>query len=262
MARRHPFRGSKVIKRELRLTPKERTVRRRLKEGGLPRRVARQKPLLNQHHREIRVAWCNERLHWRVNDWKRVIWSDERTFRLGSYGRVWVSRPVGRAYHPKYVTPAEEQGPSVQIWACFSGKGYGPCQIFEGTMNSGRYIEILNTQLLPYLRSHWRRHADVFFQQDNATPHTAQIVQDWMVGHRISLLPWPAKSADLNPMENIWSYLARKVEATHPRTVPELTAAIAQAWDSLDQDLINSLISSLPQRLQEVIDNDGYFSKY
>ncbi len=262
VASRNPFRGSKAIQVAASLPCSAVTVRRRLREAGLPRRVARHKPLLNDCHREVRLAWCRERTDWTINDWASTIFSDERTFRLGKYGRVWVSRPVGRAYHPKYVAPSESRGPSVQIWACISGKSYGLCHIFEGTMNSGRYITTLEDNLLPYMRANWRRHADVLFQQDNATCHTAGIVQKWMRRHNIRQLPWPAKSADLSPIENLWSYLAREVEKEHAKTVPQLRAAVARAWQGLPIEVLNSLYESLPTRVNEVIANDGYYTKY
>ncbi len=78
--------------------------------------------------------------------------------------------------------------------------------------------------------------ADVLFQQDGATCHTARIVRRWMDRHNIHLLPWPAKSADLSPIENLWSYLAREVEKEHAKTVPQLKA-IAQAWQGLPREL-------------------------
>lgn len=95
MARRNPFRGSKAIQVAAHLPCSAVTVRRRLREVGLPRRVARHKPLLNDRHREVRLAWCRERTNLTVDDWASTIFSDERTFRLGKYGRVCIpsSRP-------------------------------------------------------------------------------------------------------------------------------------------------------------------------
>lgn len=86
MARRYPSRGSKVIKREGHLVCSERTVRRRLSEGGLPRRIARHKPLLNPRHVAARLRWCQDHLQWGMSEWSRVIWSDERTFWLANMG--------------------------------------------------------------------------------------------------------------------------------------------------------------------------------
>ncbi|GFV29966.1 transposable element Tcb1 transposase [Trichonephila clavipes] len=46
------------------------------------------------------------------------------------------------------------------------------------------------------------------FQQDKARPHVARIVQKFFVNHQIELLPWPARSPDLSPIENMWSMVA------------------------------------------------------
>ncbi len=51
MASRNPFRGSKAIQVAASLPCSAVTVRRRLREAGLPRRVARHKPLLSDRHR-------------------------------------------------------------------------------------------------------------------------------------------------------------------------------------------------------------------
>ncbi|UYV61874.1 hypothetical protein LAZ67_1006915 [Cordylochernes scorpioides] len=42
-------------------------------------------------------------------------------------------------------------------------------------------------------------------QQDNERPHVARIVQRFFVNRQIELLPWPARSPDLSPIENMWS---------------------------------------------------------
>ncbi|GFW94922.1 transposable element Tcb1 transposase [Trichonephila clavipes] len=51
--------------------------------------------------------------------------------------------------------------------------------------------------------------ATAIFQQDNVRPHMACIVQRFFVDHQIELLPWPARSPDLLPTENMWSMVAQ-----------------------------------------------------
>ncbi len=228
----------------------------------MPQCIARHKPILNPRHIQAQLRWCNAHQHWSVNQWRQVIWSNDRTFWLGQYGQVWVSHPVGHAYHPKYVILSESRSPSVHIWACFSGRSYGSCQIFTGTMTSGRYQTILQQHLLPYLHRHFCQRTDVIFQQDGATCHTARSVQQWLHAHNLQLLPWPAKSADLSPIENLWNVLVRRVEDMHPRTIEELTTSINESWESLDNDLIENLVSSVPTWVAEVIHTHGYYSKY
>ncbi|GFV98256.1 hypothetical protein TNCV_704631 [Trichonephila clavipes] len=54
-------------------------------------------------------------------------------------------------------------------------------------------IMVLEPVVLPYLQGL----ATVIFQQDNARPYVARIVQRSFVNHQIELLPWTARSPDL-----------------------------------------------------------------
>jgi transposase len=51
---------------------------------------------------------------------------------------------------------------------------------------------------------------------DNASPHMTRIVQDYLQQEAIELLPWPAMSPNVNPIEHLWDYLGRKVNARIP----------------------------------------------
>ncbi|GFV18476.1 transposable element Tcb1 transposase [Trichonephila clavipes] len=60
------------------------------------------------------------------------------------------------------------------------------------------------------------------FQQDNAQPHGAYIVQRFFVNHQIELLPRPARSPDLSLIENIWSMFAQRLtQNTSPAATPD-----------------------------------------
>ncbi|GFW77734.1 transposable element Tcb1 transposase [Trichonephila clavipes] len=53
--------------------------------------------------------------------------------------------------------------------------------------------------------------ATAIFQQDNACPNVTRIVQMLFVNHQIELLPWPACSPDLSPIETMWSMVAQRL---------------------------------------------------
>ncbi len=53
--------------------------------------------------------------------------------------------------------------------------------------------------------------ADFIFQQDLAPAHTAKGIKSWFNGHGVTVLDWPANSPDLNPIENIWGIVKRKM---------------------------------------------------
>ena len=51
------------------------------------------------------------------------------------------------------------------------------------------------------LLSFLQQEGDVLFQQDNACPHTAAVMQHALYGVQLS---WPARSSNLIPIEHIW----------------------------------------------------------
>lgn len=67
-----------------------------------------------------------------------------------------------------------------------------------------------------------------------------------------------ASSPDMNQIENLWSILKDKVYELNPKTENELIIIIFETWEKLDVHLIRRLIDSMPSRLQDVINNNGF----
>ncbi|CAK9818949.1 Transposable element Tc3 transposase [Anthophora quadrimaculata] len=133
----------------------------------------------------------------------------------------------------------------------------------SGRLNATDYQNMLHNHLLPFITI--INDNKVIFQQDNAPIHTASSTKKWFEEFGIKLLPWPAISPDLNPIENLWSILARKVydqEKPQIQNVRELKNRIESAWADIPNDTLNRLIDSIPDRLLDVIKAKGKYTKY
>lgn len=104
-----------------------------------------------------------------------------------------------------------------------------------------------------------------FFSQDNCPVHTARLIREWVNHNNINVLPWPAKSPDLNPIENVWGYIVKQIykRPFRPENADELWQAIENAWEDLvDTYDMRSLIMSMTRRLESVVVTNGSATKY
>ncbi|GFU86303.1 transposable element Tcb1 transposase [Trichonephila clavipes] len=79
--------------------------------------------------------------------------------------------------------------------------------------------------------------ATAIFQQYNPRPHVSRIVQRLFVNHQIELLPWPARSPDLSPIENMWFIVAQRLIQIAPpaATADQLSQRVEAAWSAVPQ---------------------------
>ena len=87
---------------------------------------------------------------------------------------------------------------------------------------------------------------------------------DYLATNHVNVLPWPAYSPDLSPIEHIWDILDRKVRARDPppSTIPGLRRALAEEWDNLSAGTVNRLINSMHRRIRAAIAARGVHTRY
>ncbi len=104
--------------------------------------------------------------------------------------------------------------------------------------------------------------ADFIFQQDLAPAHTAKGTKSWFNDHGVTVLDWPANSPDLNPIENLWGIVKRKMRDTRPNNADELKATVKETWASIPPQQCHKLITSMPRQIEAVIKAKGAPTKY
>ncbi len=220
------------------------------------------KPLLNQRQRQKHLTWAVEKKNWTVARWSKVLFSDESKFCIsfGNQGpRVW--RKSGEAQNPCCLKSSVKFPQSVMIWAAMSSAGVGPLCFLKSTVNAAIYQEILEHFMLPSADKLYGD-ADFIFQQDLAPAHTAKGTKSWFNDHGVTVLDWPANSPDLNPIENLWGIVKRKMRDTRPNNADDLKATVKETWASIPPQQCHKLITSMPRRIEAVIKAKGAPTKY
>jgi hypothetical protein len=74
----------------------------------------------------------------------------------------------------------------------------------------------------------------------------------------------PAQSPDLNPIEQLWDHLKRKLseQEVAPKGILELWERVNEEWNKIDAEVCQNLIESMPRKVEAVVKAKGGYTKY
>ncbi|GFW38832.1 transposable element Tc1 transposase [Trichonephila clavipes] len=173
--------------------------------------------LLNGHHRAAPLAWAKEHRGWSVEDWKRVVWSEESRFRLKADGRLRVWRHAHEVMDPAgQVGTVQGHGGSIMVWSVFSWHCLGSLERVSTSFNAIQYVELLGDSLRPFMLLCYS-HGNGVFQQDNCTSHKSRLATGWLnkLTSDFSVINWLPRSLDFNPVEHLWGVWEHGVKCHH-----------------------------------------------
>lgn len=242
------------------------TVRNMLKRNGLKSAVKVKKPLLKAKHRKQRLEFAKKYQHWTTEDWRQVIFSDETKInRFGSDGRKWCWKIPARPLQPNHVIPTiKHGGGSLMVWGCITAQGVGYMARIDGTMDAQLYCQILEEDLLNSLTWYGLKPEEIVFQHDGDPKHTAKKTKQWLSDNGISVLDWPPQSPDLNPIENLWDRLKRRLSnyPAAPTSMKLLWERVEYEWNSITKEECVELIDSMPRRIAATLQSKGGYTDY
>lgn len=254
----------RYVQTSFNLTVSRRTVNRVLHDFDMISYIAPRKPRINHRQRCARVHWCYQHLTWTEKDWSNVIFTDESNFEiLNRKNRIYIRRFRKDLKRFERSQQRVHRGGGLGIWSYLTCHGLGPLVFYDGRINSDKYIDILDKHLptafenFPPQSSH-----EILFQQDNARPHVSTKTQKYLKKKHLKIIPWPANSADLNLIENIWSMLDDKLLKFNINNIEQLKNALSMAWLEISSDIVRKLFGSMSTRLRQVIKRRGFACRY
>ncbi|XP_045134459.1 uncharacterized protein LOC123518022 [Portunus trituberculatus] len=140
----------------------------------------------------------------------------------------------------------------MMVWACFRYHGVGNLVFLprNENMNQNNYLELL----CDFLPGSFEMCNATVFMQDGAPCHRAKSILTWLQNCQIDFLEdWPPKFPDLNPIENIWSIMKRRLQRRDISDITKLRTAIKEEWHNLNQITLKNLAESLPSWLLKCI---------
>ena len=133
----------------------------------------------------------------------------------------------------------------VMVWSCFSSKKVGRIALIAGNMNGTKYIETLESKLLPSIQDMGL--TNPYFIDDSAPCHRSKLVTDWKEKNNIRQIFWPGNSPDLNPIENLWPILKYKLRKKANPNTRILCENIIQIWyNEINRNTLENLADSIP----------------
>ena len=239
-----------------------------MRSMGFNAAIKKKKPFLKKKNIEARYKWAKRHQYWTIEDWKRVIFSDETKVNVwGSDGCKYYWSRRGDKMQPHHLDLTVKHGNGhVMMWGCMTYKGPGyACQIFDGTMKSEDYQHILDTTYRDSLDYYGFNMSEMYFQDDNDPKHRSRSTKEWIQKNNMLVLQdWPAQSPDLNPIEHLWHHLKLKLSAYDKKaaSVHELWERIDKEWNSFTEEECLRYYESMPKRIQAVIEAKGGPTKF
>lgn len=265
---------STVLQRNHGIRASTTTIRRDLHALGW--RYYARRPSAHRSPEDLKRRLAFARAYWRTRV-ERILMSDEKTFTCAdaTCKREWAPDRQSVTHHDNSTTAQD----NVYVWGVI-GHDFRHLVVIRKTktaekaarkrndeerparecFTSDTYINrCLKGKVVNHLREKTPEGWTRLLQQDGHRSHTSKAVYDYLDRKDCSYIAdWPARSPDLNPIENLWAWLSRKVAEDAPQDADELEAAIWRHWNGMTNDFVNNYVHSFKSKCYRVVQRKGF----
>jgi hypothetical protein len=134
-------------------------------------------------------------------------------------------------------------------------------KLYDDNMDARLYTDYMARHMRPCALRLWPNE-QWYFLQDGAGYHTARASYQWFHNNGVSLIQLSPYSPDLNPIENLWADLKRRVEARNASNTQDLKQIISEEWVNTSTDLCSRSAHSMQRRCELVVEAQGLRTPY
>ncbi len=147
------------------------------------------------------------------------------------------------------------------------GKGVVGCHQYHGQIDGEKFSQMVKD----YFPELFRKSANArtpLFLQDGDPSQNSRIARDAWEGLNYSMFAIPARSPDLNPIENVFHLMGKKLKKDaidmnlERESYPDFCKRVQKTVLNFDKSIIDKTIQSMPKRLDAVIKGKGHRTKY
>lgn len=255
-----------------------RTVRRFLNKKGYFLLNTLQKGILTEDDLRKRVAYAR-RVH---REHLPTLWTEKIGFYLDGVSFVFKTKPTDQARAPKKrvwrkkceglkqgcVAKGRKEGSGANVVhmmvAVTYGKGVIICEEYE-KMNGEYFAGFVRRNFMKMFGDADKDNAE-YFVQDGDPSQNSCVANKALERAKAKLFPIPARSPDLNPIENVFHLTNKELRRTakyiDTETRREFVQRIRRAIYSVPIATIDKTISSMHKRLHLIIKGRGQRLKY
>lgn len=253
------FSGPRAVAREMNQSGhviSASTVRRDAHAYGLAALKRPTIPRLDAEHKQARVRTFRPLLRKPLKWFDKLILTDEKWFDSNTHHNHFQWAPATTKRDDLLPRYSMKFPPKIMIWAAI-GVGFRKCVVMTDTGDTIDHQVYLDKCLIP-LRAFLKKRV---LMHDDAPGHIHDGVASWIRTNKIEVCPWAPKSADANPLENLWALLSHRVSDCGPWDKHQLTDFVHQEFEAIPQEVIDKFVRSVKKRMTKIVETGGEFMR-